>query len=195
MKILGSLPYHCFLKFAGISRIPSLFQIVLTFNVDGLLAFVLLGVGPLYVAVVFFGCTEVLLGGVVLLVLGCIVVLLVLGCVAVLLVLGCVVVILVLGGVAVLLVLGGVAVLLILAGVVVFLVLGVVVVLVLGGAEVLFSVNVVLVTDRAAIHTDKMMAILEGKTLNTASMAIFSTAVKSALTVDPSMIQAAGGCL
>ena len=88
----------------------------------------------MYVAVGFFGCAEVLLGGVVLLVLG------------------------------------GVAVLLVLGGVVVFLILGVVLVLlVLGGAEVLFGVNVVLVTDRAAIHTDKLMAILEGKTLNTAS--------------------------
>ena len=52
-------------------------------------------------------------------------------------------------------------------------------------AEVLFGVDVVLVNDRAAIHTDKLMNILGGKALNTASMAIFSTAVKSALTVDP----------
>ena len=128
--MLAPAGYPHFFRYIGV---------VLTLNVDSLLAFVLLGVGPLYVAVVFFGCAEVLLGGVVLLVLG------------------------------------GVAVLLVLGGVVVFLVLGVVL--------VLFGVDVVLVTDRAAIHTDKLMAILEGKTLNTASMAIFSTAVKSALTV------------
>ena len=49
-------------------------------------------------------------------------------------------------------------------------------------AEILFGVDVVLVNDRAAIHTDKLMTILEGKALNTASMAIFSTCT---LTVDP----------
>ena len=36
--------------------------------------------------------------------------------------------------------------------------------------EVLFGVDVV--NDRAAIHTDKLMTILEGKALNTASMTI-----------------------
>ena len=81
LKILGSLPYYCFLKFAGTSRISSLLQIVFTFNVDGLLAFVLpAGVGLLYVAVVFFGCAEVLLGGIVVLLgHGDVVILLVLG--------------------------------------------------------------------------------------------------------------------
>ena len=61
MKSFCSLPYHCFLKFTGTSRIPSLFQIVLAFSVDGLLAFALLGVRLLSLVAIFFDGFVVLL--------------------------------------------------------------------------------------------------------------------------------------
>ena len=56
--------------------------------------------------------------------------------------------------------------------------LGVVVVLL--DVAVLLDIAVLLgVNDRVAIHIDKLIATLQGKTLNTTSMAVLSTAVKT----------------
>ena len=79
----------------------------------------------------------------------------------------------------------GVVVFGVLLGVVVLLDVGVVfgVVVFLDVAEVLIGIDIVLEDNRATIHTDKVITTIRGKSLNTASMAIFSTAVKSALSM------------
>ena len=79
----------------------------------------------------------------------------------------------------------GVVVFGVLLGVVVLLDVGILfgVVVFLDVAEVLIGVDIVLEDDRAAIHTDKVITTIRGKALNTASMAIFSTAVKSVLSM------------